>query len=98
MDRVTIAPSSVIADAHAAGLLVHPFTFRNEQYRLASDFKGNPVNEYLRFFELGVDGLFSDFSDTARVARFTFLLKTAPELAACLTGDARGRAECAALR
>ena len=37
----------VVADAHAAGLLVHPFTFRNEQYRLASDFKTNPVNEYL---------------------------------------------------
>jgi glycerophosphoryl diester phosphodiesterase len=97
-DRVTIAPSSVVADAHAAGLLVHPFTFRNEQFRLASDFKTNPVNEYLRFYELGVDGLFTDFTDTARVARFTFLLKTQPELADCLTGESRGHAECSALR
>ena len=71
-DRVAIAPSAVVTDAHAAGLLVHPFTFRNEQYRLASDFKTNPVNEYVRFYELGVDGLFSDFTDTARVARFTW--------------------------
>ena len=88
----------MIADAHAAGLLVHPFTFRNEQFRLASDFKTNPVNEYLRFYELGVDGLFTDFTDTARVARFTYLLKTRPELADCLTGEARSHAECAAIR
>ena len=31
----------------AAGLLVHPFTFRTEQRQLASDYKSNPVNEYL---------------------------------------------------
>jgi glycerophosphoryl diester phosphodiesterase len=83
-DRTLILPSSVVADAKAAGLLVHPFTFRNEQRRLASDFKGNPVNEYVRFFDLGVDGLFTDFSETARVARSLYLLKKHPRLAACL--------------
>ena len=83
--------------AHAAGLLVHPFTFHNEQYRLVSDFRTNPVNEYVRFYELGVDGLFSDFTDTARVARYTFLLKTRPELAECLTGEVRGKGACKAL-
>jgi glycerophosphoryl diester phosphodiesterase len=84
-DRTLIAPSTVVADAKAAGLLVHPFTFRNEQRRLAKDYAGNPINEYLKFYELGVDGLFSDFTDTARSARYMFLLKTQPELAACLT-------------
>lgn len=96
-DRTLLAPTTVVADAHAAGLLVHPFTFRSEQRRLARDYAGNPINEYLKFYELGVDGLFSDFTDTARSARFMFLLKTRPELAQCLTGEQRGRA-CDALR
>jgi glycerophosphoryl diester phosphodiesterase len=96
-DRTLLVPTTVVADAHAAGLLVHPFTFRNEPRRLAKDYAGNPVNEYLAFYELGVDGLFSDFTDTARSARFMFLLKTLPELAQCLTGAQRGRA-CDALR
>ncbi|MGE5347189.1 MAG: hypothetical protein ACM3JH_14650, partial [Acidithiobacillales bacterium] len=65
----------VVANAHKAGLLVHPFTFRNEQKRLASDFEGNPVNEYLAFYGLGIDGVFSDFADTAFAARRMFLLK-----------------------
>ena len=47
---------------------MHPWTFRNEQRRLACDYGGNPVNEYLQFYELGVDGLFSDFPDTAFTA------------------------------
>ncbi len=96
-DRTLLAPSTVVADAHAAGLLVHPFTFRSEQRRLAKDYAGNPINEYLKFYELGVDGVFSDFTDTARAARFLYLLKTRPELAECLTGERRGRA-CDALR
>jgi glycerophosphoryl diester phosphodiesterase len=69
--------------------------FRNEQYRLASDFKTNPVNEFVKFYELGVDGLFTDFTDTAHVARFTWQLKTNPELAECLKGEKRGK-QCAA--
>jgi glycerophosphoryl diester phosphodiesterase len=88
-DRTMLPPTSVVADAHAAGLVVHPFTFRNEPRRLASDFRGNPVAEYLLFYEAGVDGLFTDFTDTARSARFMFLLQRDPELAACLTGEAR---------
>jgi glycerophosphoryl diester phosphodiesterase len=68
-DRVTIAPTSVVKDAHAAGLFVHAYTFRNEADLLALDYNGNPKNEYKRFFELGVDGVFSDFPDTAVAAR-----------------------------
>ena len=68
-DRVLIAPTEVVKNAHAAGLFVHAFTFRNEKELLVSDYKGDPKAEYKRFFELGVDGLFSDFSDTAVAAR-----------------------------
>ncbi len=68
-DRTLITPTNVVKDAHAAGLFVHAYTFRNEARRLASDFKGDPKAEYKRFFALGVDGLFSDFPDTAVDAR-----------------------------
>jgi len=68
-DAVSTAPSTLVADAHQAGLFVHPFTFRNESRRLASDYKGDPANEYLVFYRLGVDGVFTDFTDTALAAR-----------------------------
>ena len=68
-DRVMMPATSVVKDAHAAGLLVHAYTFRNEAKRLASDFKGDPKAEYKLFFNLGVDGVFSDFTDTAKAAR-----------------------------
>jgi glycerophosphoryl diester phosphodiesterase len=87
-DKILNTPTSVVSDAKREGLLVHPFTQRNEQNRLASNYAGNPVNEFIKFYELGVDGFFSDFTDTARVARFTYLLKTYPEAAtACLLGS-----------
>ncbi len=73
-DRRLIEPTTLVDRAHARGLLVHPYTFRNEQGRLASDYKGNPVNEYLLFYELGVDGLFSDFPNTAFASRELFWL------------------------
>lgn len=72
-DTVSQPATSLIADAHKAGLFVHPYTFRNEQRRLASDYKGDPQNEYLAFYRLGVDGVFSDFADTALAARKTYL-------------------------
>jgi glycerophosphoryl diester phosphodiesterase len=90
-DRKLLPPTSVVADAHKAGLLVHPFTFRSEQRRLASDFAGMPINEYLRFYEAGVDGLFTDFTDTAKTAVWLHRLREHPELAACLTGERRCR-------
>ena len=64
-DRVALPATSVIKDAHAAGLFVHAYTFRNEPRRLYSDYKGDPKAEYVKFYKLGVDGLFSDFTDTA---------------------------------
>ena len=68
-DRVLLAPTDVVKNAHAAGLFVHAFTFRNEKELLVSDYKGDPKVEYAVFYELGVDGLFSDFPDTALAAR-----------------------------
>ena len=68
-DRVMLAPSDVLKNAHAAGLFVHPFTFRSEAKRLAADFNGDPKAEYRRFYQLGVDGVFSDFPDQAKAAR-----------------------------
>ncbi len=61
--------STLIDDAHRAGLLVHAWTFRNEQHRLAADYQSDPLNEYLQFYRLGVDAVFSDFPDTAVAAR-----------------------------
>jgi len=74
-DAETLAPSTLIADAHAAGLLVHPFTFRDRPDQLAANYDGDPTLEYLQFFAAGVDGVFSDYPDTALAAREMFLRK-----------------------
>ena len=88
-DRVLLPPSGLVERAHALGLLVHTWTFRNEQRRLASNFRGAPVNEYLHFYGLGVDGVFSDFPDTAVTARALHRLLRADGEDACLTGEER---------
>jgi glycerophosphoryl diester phosphodiesterase len=64
----------VIKQAHAAGLFVHVWTLRNESQFLPGAYEGNPIREYLQFFCLGVDGVFSDFPDTAHTARELFRL------------------------
>jgi glycerophosphoryl diester phosphodiesterase len=77
-----LAPTSLVRDAHRAGLVVHPWTFRRENNFLPLDFRqGNPASpEFLRapgdlpaelrlFFRLGVDGVFSDNSDVAVATR-----------------------------
>lgn len=85
-----LAPATdLIARAHKAGLLVHAYTFRNEPQRLAGDYAGNPVAEYLQFYALGIDGVFSDFPDTAVAARVLHRLQTEPGYAACLTREER---------
>ena len=68
-----LPPTSLIQDAHALGLKVHPFTFRNESKFLHKDYQSDPVLEYLKFYELGVDAVFSDFPDVAIRARKIFL-------------------------
>jgi glycerophosphoryl diester phosphodiesterase len=73
-------PTTLVTNAHAAGLQVVPYTFRNENAFLPADFRssadpvayGNAFAEYERFFATGIDGLFSDNTDTAVEARSVF--------------------------
>jgi glycerophosphoryl diester phosphodiesterase len=65
MDKTITAASDLVARAHRAGLFVHVYTFRNEPGQLAATYRGDPRTEYQLFFSLGVDGVFSDFPDTA---------------------------------
>ena len=66
-----------VADAHAAGLLVHPYTFRRENSFLPAELRrgedpaapGDLAAELRQFFALGVDGVFADFPDVAVGAR-----------------------------
>jgi glycerophosphoryl diester phosphodiesterase len=73
-----LAPTTLVRDAHRAGLRVHPYTFRRENTFLPADFQqGDPASpafpiatgdfpaELRLFFGLGVDGLFTDNADVA---------------------------------
>jgi glycerophosphoryl diester phosphodiesterase len=72
-DVNSVEPTSLIADAHKAGLFVHSYTFRNEKKYLAGKYNGDPVPEYLDFYRAGIDGVFSDFANTAFAARTSYL-------------------------
>ncbi len=64
-DRLVVGSTGVIEAAHAAGLLVHTWTFRND----ASGYGfADPKAEMAAYFALGVDGLFTDFPDTGVAA------------------------------
>ena len=63
-------PTDLVARAHARGLLVHTWTFRDDAF--PSGFLGGPVDELLAFYRAGVDGVFADFPDTAFGAREIF--------------------------
>jgi glycerophosphoryl diester phosphodiesterase len=64
-----LVPSPLVADAHAAGLFLHAYTFRNEARFRTPGLSEDPLAEYGAFYGLGVDGVFSDFPDTALRAR-----------------------------
>jgi glycerophosphoryl diester phosphodiesterase len=74
-------PTTLVGDAHAAGLAVVVYTFRNENEYLPSDLRigddpsdyGDAIAEYLAFYEAGIDGVWSDNPDTALIAREEFL-------------------------
>ncbi|MCL6264143.1 glycerophosphodiester phosphodiesterase [Craterilacuibacter sp. RT1T] len=68
-DRTLLEPGTLVRDAHKAGLFVHAYTFRNEPKYLAANFMNDPLEEYKAYYALGVDGVFSDFADTALKAR-----------------------------
>lgn len=83
-DRTVLPATDLVQRAHASGLVVHPYTFRNEVSRLPLEDINTPTNEYQRFYALGVDGLFSDFADTAVAARAMYKLKSDPDYSRCL--------------
>jgi glycerophosphoryl diester phosphodiesterase len=60
--------SSLVADAHAAGLLVHAWTFRAEKTFLAANIPDAGA-EYAVFYATGLDGVFTDQPDLAVAAR-----------------------------
>jgi glycerophosphoryl diester phosphodiesterase len=70
-------PTTLVDDAHAAGLTVHAFTFRDENAFLPADLRrgrgdaerGDGLAECAAFLRAGVDGLFADHPDTAVAAR-----------------------------
>ncbi|MEV6208416.1 glycerophosphodiester phosphodiesterase [Kitasatospora sp. NPDC051914] len=75
-----LPPTTLVADAHAAGLVLHPWTVRNENSFLPVDFRrGTDPNAYgdaigwaRRLYDLGVDGFFTDNTDTSVLARGDF--------------------------
>lgn len=80
-DNAVGARSELCAHAHAAGLQVHAWTFRAENYFLPAELRagndearhGQLDREIAHFLAAGVDGLFSDHPDKALVA-----LRSAP--------------------
>lgn len=82
-DAANLLPAtSLVKDAHAAGLVVHPWTVRAENYFLpsslrrgdaaAADYLAQPGEVSAVFkalYAAGVDGLFSDFPGLAVAAR-----------------------------
>ena len=70
-------PSSLVADAHAAGLKLHPWTFRAENAFLPAAFRtgsdpathGRVADEIRAYIDFGVDGFFTDFPGIGVEAR-----------------------------
>jgi len=76
-DGCSLEPTSFVDDAHAAGLVVHPYTFRVENTFLPCELRssddpaehGDLAGEVRQFLDLGVDGLFTDNPDIAVAVR-----------------------------
>jgi glycerophosphoryl diester phosphodiesterase len=75
--QCSLAPTTFVRDAHRAGLVVHPYTFRAENTFLPCELRSSSIAtrhgdleaEVRQFFELGVDGVFVDHPDYAVDAR-----------------------------
>lgn len=76
-------PTTLVADAHKVGLVLHPYTMRNEnpflpaEYRKGSakDAYGDVFGAYRTYFATGIDGVFTDNADTGLLARADFLAR-----------------------
>lgn len=73
-------PTTLVRDAHAQGLILHPYTMRNENTFLPADFRrgtdpnayGDAFGAFATYFATGIDGIFSDNPDTALLAAADF--------------------------
>jgi glycerophosphoryl diester phosphodiesterase len=76
-DGRSLAPTDLVARAHAANLQVHAWTFRAENYFLPAELRrgdgpaahGDLSAELRAFYAAGLDGVFSDFPAAAVAAR-----------------------------
>jgi glycerophosphoryl diester phosphodiesterase len=74
-------PTALVANAHANGLLVHPWTFRAESVFLPTNFRagttpiafGDLQGELLAYLKTGLDGFFTDQADLGVRAREALL-------------------------
>ena len=74
------AATDFVANAHAAGLVVHPYTFRAENAFLPSNLRssrnevehGAAADEIAAFLALDIDGFFTDHSALGLAARNEF--------------------------
>ncbi|MER5212807.1 glycerophosphodiester phosphodiesterase [Streptomyces sp. NPDC002838] len=74
-------PTTLVADAHKVGLVLHPWTLRNENPFLPADFRkgtdadayGDVFGAYRAYFATGIDGVFTDQPDTGLLAREDFV-------------------------
>ncbi|MFC8509101.1 glycerophosphodiester phosphodiesterase [Streptomyces sp. NPDC057411] len=72
--------TTLVRDAHAEGLILHPYTQRNENTFLPAEYRrgtdpaayGDAFGALRRFFQTGIDGIFSDNADTALLAAAEF--------------------------
>lgn len=61
---MALEPNDVLKNAKLLDFRVIPYTFRNESFFVMKPLT-DPVKEYEFFYKIGVDGVFSDFPDTA---------------------------------
>ncbi|MET9155047.1 glycerophosphodiester phosphodiesterase [Streptomyces griseoflavus] len=74
-------PTALVRDAHRAGLILHPYTLRNENPFLPAEFRrgtdpdayGDVFGAYRAYFATGIDGVFTDHPDTGLLAREDFV-------------------------
>ncbi|MDX3113522.1 MULTISPECIES: glycerophosphodiester phosphodiesterase [Streptomyces] len=74
-------PTTLVKDAHAVGLVLHPYTMRNENPFLPANFRkgadadayGDSFGAFRTYFATGIDGVFTDNADTAVLARADFV-------------------------
>ncbi|MFP3990138.1 glycerophosphodiester phosphodiesterase [Streptomyces sp. E11-3] len=74
-------PTTLVRDAHAKNLVLHPYTMRNENRFLPTEFRrgtdpnayGDAFGAFQRYFETGIDGIFTDNPDTGLLAAADFV-------------------------